>query len=199
MTQFIMDWVESLVELVDTSQKCIILGPFILDKVTRLRALLDPPPPQDGVSEFTGRYPLGIIVNQFFTSYKVSISSRSLRGGSPLPILDFTGLLSIEEAQMPIKDPPPLPLCSTTGKCTTPSAVRSAVTMLTSKRYVTLPGECSRTYVSLHSTTRISQLTSPPTTIPYHDQSADRRAPQYLILPNFARLQVLGVQFPCDA
>ena len=37
--------------------KIIILGIFILDKVTRLRALLDPPP-QDGVSEFTGRYPL---------------------------------------------------------------------------------------------------------------------------------------------
>ena len=38
--------------------KIIILGIFILDKVTRLRALLDPPPPHDGVSEFTGRYPL---------------------------------------------------------------------------------------------------------------------------------------------
>ena len=47
-----------MLKLVDTSQKCIILGIFILDKVTRLRALLDPPPPQDGVSEFTGRYPL---------------------------------------------------------------------------------------------------------------------------------------------
>ena len=45
-------------KLVDTSQKFIILGIFILDKVTCLRALLDPPPPQDGVSEFTGRYPL---------------------------------------------------------------------------------------------------------------------------------------------
>ena len=45
-------------KLVDTSQKFVILGIFILDKVTRLRALLDPPPPQDGVSEFTGRYPL---------------------------------------------------------------------------------------------------------------------------------------------
>ena len=48
-------------------QKCIKWGwctiqgwmtVFILDKVTCLRALLDPPPPQDGVSEFTGRYPL---------------------------------------------------------------------------------------------------------------------------------------------
>ena len=48
-----------VLKLVNTSQKCIILGIFILDKVTRLRALLDPPPPQDGVSEFTGRYPLG--------------------------------------------------------------------------------------------------------------------------------------------
>ena len=47
-----------MLKLVDTSQKFIILGIFILDKVTRLRALLDPPPPQDGVSEFTGRYPL---------------------------------------------------------------------------------------------------------------------------------------------
>ena len=47
-----------MLKLVDTSQKCIILGIFILDKVTRLRALLNPPPPQDGVSEFTGRYPL---------------------------------------------------------------------------------------------------------------------------------------------
>ena len=46
-----------MLKLVDTSQKSIILGIFILDKVTRLRALLDPPPPQDGVSEFTGRYP----------------------------------------------------------------------------------------------------------------------------------------------
>ena len=36
--------------------KIIILGIFILDKVTCLRALLDPP--QDGVLEFTGRYPL---------------------------------------------------------------------------------------------------------------------------------------------
>ena len=48
-----------MLKLVDTSQKIIILGIFILDKVTRLRALLDPPPPQDGVSEFTGQYPLG--------------------------------------------------------------------------------------------------------------------------------------------
>ena len=47
-----------MLKLVDTSQKFIILGIFILDKVTCLRALLDPPPPQDGVSEFTGRYPL---------------------------------------------------------------------------------------------------------------------------------------------
>ena len=47
-----------MLKLVDTSQKIIILGIFILDKVTCLRALLDPPPPQDGVSEFTGRYPL---------------------------------------------------------------------------------------------------------------------------------------------
>ena len=47
-----------VLKLVNTSQKCIILGIFILDKVTRLRALLDPPPPQDGVSEFTGQYPL---------------------------------------------------------------------------------------------------------------------------------------------
>ena len=47
-----------MLKLVDTSQKFIVLGIFILDKVTRLRALLDPPPPQDGVSEFTGRYPL---------------------------------------------------------------------------------------------------------------------------------------------
>ena len=47
-----------MLKLVDPSQKIIILGIFILDKVTRLRALLDPPPPQDGVSEFTGRYPL---------------------------------------------------------------------------------------------------------------------------------------------
>ena len=45
-------------KLVDTSQNFMILGIFILDKVTHLRALLDPPPPQDGVSEFTGRYPL---------------------------------------------------------------------------------------------------------------------------------------------
>ena len=51
-----------MLKLVDTSQKVIILGIFILDKVTRLRALLDPPPPQDGVSEFTGRYPLSFIV-----------------------------------------------------------------------------------------------------------------------------------------
>ena len=50
-------------KLVDTSQKFIILGIFILDKVTRLRALLDPPPPQDGVSEFTGRYPLAKITD----------------------------------------------------------------------------------------------------------------------------------------
>ena len=47
-----------MLKLVDTSQKFIILGIFILDKVTRLRALLDPPPPQDGVSELTGRDPL---------------------------------------------------------------------------------------------------------------------------------------------
>ena len=47
-----------MLKLVDTSQKFIILGIFILDKVMCLRALLDPPPPQDGVSEFTGRYPL---------------------------------------------------------------------------------------------------------------------------------------------
>ena len=40
--------------------KIIILDIFTLDKVTCLRALLDPPPPQDGVSEFTGRYPLGM-------------------------------------------------------------------------------------------------------------------------------------------
>ena len=33
-----------MLKLVDTSQKFIILGIFILDKVTRLRALLDPPP-----------------------------------------------------------------------------------------------------------------------------------------------------------
>ena len=50
-----------MLKLVDTSQKYIILGIFILDKVTRLRALLDPPPPQDGVSEFTGRYPLLVV------------------------------------------------------------------------------------------------------------------------------------------
>ena len=49
-----------MLKLVDTSQKCIILGIFILDKVTRLRALLDPPPPQDGVLEFTGWYPLHV-------------------------------------------------------------------------------------------------------------------------------------------
>ena len=47
-----------MLKLVDTSQKIIILGIFILDKVTRLRALLDPPPPQDCVSELIGRYPL---------------------------------------------------------------------------------------------------------------------------------------------
>ena len=49
-----------MLKLIDTSQKFIILGKFILDKVTRLRPCcqLDPPPPQDGVSEFTGRYPL---------------------------------------------------------------------------------------------------------------------------------------------
>ena len=47
-----------MLKLVDTSQKIIILVIFILDKVTCLRALLDPPPPQDGVSEFTSRYPL---------------------------------------------------------------------------------------------------------------------------------------------
>ena len=47
-----------MLKLVDASQKFIILGIFILDKVRRLRALLDPPPPQDGVSEFTGWYPL---------------------------------------------------------------------------------------------------------------------------------------------
>ena len=52
-----------MLKLVDTSQKCIILGIFILDKVTRLRALLDPPPPQDGVSEFTGRYPLFVALS----------------------------------------------------------------------------------------------------------------------------------------
>ena len=51
-----------MLKLVDTSQKIIILGIFILDKVTRLRALLDPPPPQDGVSEFTGRYPLHHVI-----------------------------------------------------------------------------------------------------------------------------------------
>ena len=51
-----------MLKLVDTSQKIIFLGIFILDKVTRLRALLDPPPPQDGVSEFTGRYPLMLTV-----------------------------------------------------------------------------------------------------------------------------------------
>ena len=64
--QFITDWAESflgwgpkmMLKLVDTSQKYIILGIFILDKVTCLRALLDPPPPQDGVAEFTSRYPL---------------------------------------------------------------------------------------------------------------------------------------------
>ena len=49
-----------MLKLVDISQKYITLGIFILDKVTRLRALLDPPPPQDGVSEFTSRYPLGL-------------------------------------------------------------------------------------------------------------------------------------------
>ena len=32
-----------MLKLVDTSQKVIILGIFILDKVTCLRALLDPP------------------------------------------------------------------------------------------------------------------------------------------------------------
>ena len=32
-----------VLKLVNTSQKCSILGIFILDKVTRLRALLDPP------------------------------------------------------------------------------------------------------------------------------------------------------------
>ena len=47
-----------MLKLVDTSQKSNILGLFIFDKVARLRALPDPPPPQDGVSEFTGRYPL---------------------------------------------------------------------------------------------------------------------------------------------
>ena len=35
-----------MLKLVDTSQKIIILGIFILDKVTRLRALLDPLPPR---------------------------------------------------------------------------------------------------------------------------------------------------------
>ena len=35
-----------MIKLVDTSQKDIILSTFILDKVTRLRALLDPPPPR---------------------------------------------------------------------------------------------------------------------------------------------------------
>ena len=44
-----------MLKLVDTSQKYIILGIFILDKVTCLRALPDPPPPQDGVLEFTGQ------------------------------------------------------------------------------------------------------------------------------------------------
>ena len=35
-----------MLKLADTSQKVIILGIFILDKVTCLRALLDPPPPR---------------------------------------------------------------------------------------------------------------------------------------------------------
>ena len=43
---------------VDTSQKSIILCLFISEKVMCLRALPDPPPPHDGVLEFTGRYPL---------------------------------------------------------------------------------------------------------------------------------------------
>ena len=47
-----------MLKLVDTSQKYIILGIFILNKDKFLRALLEPPPPQDGVSEFTGQYPL---------------------------------------------------------------------------------------------------------------------------------------------
>ena len=42
----------------DTSQKRKVSCLFISEKVMRLRALLDPPPPHDGVSEFTGRYPL---------------------------------------------------------------------------------------------------------------------------------------------
>ena len=35
-----------MLKLVDTSQKNITLGIFIVDKVTCLRALLDPPPPR---------------------------------------------------------------------------------------------------------------------------------------------------------
>ena len=58
-----------MLKLVDTSQKSIILGLFILDKVACLRALPDPPPPQDGVSEFTGQYPL------FCTFVYISMSS----------------------------------------------------------------------------------------------------------------------------
>ena len=49
-----------MLKLVDTSQICIIWGIFILDKVTHLRALLEPLPPRM-VSEFTGRYPLYLV------------------------------------------------------------------------------------------------------------------------------------------
>ena len=45
-----------MLKLVDTI-KMYYIGIIIFDKVTHLRAQLDPPPPQDGVSEFTGRYP----------------------------------------------------------------------------------------------------------------------------------------------
>ena len=69
-----------MLKLVDISQKFIILGIFNLDKVTCLRALLDPPPPQDGVSEFTGRYPLK----------KPMLSAKSTLSYYPEPRYDFT-------------------------------------------------------------------------------------------------------------
>ena len=48
-----------MLKLVDTSQKYIILGISILDKVTRSRALLDPPPPPGWCLGIYWSVPLG--------------------------------------------------------------------------------------------------------------------------------------------
>ena len=83
-----------MLKLVDTSRKFIILGIFILDKVTRLRTLLDPPPPQDRVSEFTGQYPLLLPIR--FQPPPLSNASAHVLALPRRPVLKVLAVQSLE-------------------------------------------------------------------------------------------------------